>query len=87
LTYIHNAFFSGIGQVRINDIAGPDVIVELNLGGTLAPDMQIRLEHTPAGVDVGGRFLLVTRVTPTPCSHPAVTPPHAVSAPPRGLSA
>ena len=38
--------FNGAGQVRINDIAGPDLLVEVNLGGTLAPEMQIHLTNT-----------------------------------------
>jgi serralysin len=46
LAYIHNSAFSAADQVRINDIAGADVIVEVNLGGSLAPEMQIRLSGT-----------------------------------------
>jgi len=33
-------------QVGINDIAGADVLVEVNTGGTLAPDPAIRLTAT-----------------------------------------
>jgi hypothetical protein len=32
--------------VRIKDIPGPDVMVQVNLGGSLAPDMEIRLKGT-----------------------------------------
>ena len=46
LAYRHNGAFTAAGQVRINDIAGADVIVEVNTGGTLAADMQIRLTGT-----------------------------------------
>jgi Ca2+-binding RTX toxin-like protein len=46
MTYRHNLAFTGAGQVRINDIAGADVIVEVNIGGTLAPDFSIRLVNT-----------------------------------------
>ena len=46
LVYKHNAIFNGVGQVRINDIAGPDLLVEVNTGGSFAADMQIRLVNT-----------------------------------------
>jgi Ca2+-binding RTX toxin-like protein len=46
LTYRGLLPFSGINQVRINDIAGPDVIVEVNLAGTPVPEMQIHLVNT-----------------------------------------
>ena len=38
--------FNGVGQVRINNIIGPDVVVEVNLAGGLAPEMQILLANT-----------------------------------------
>ena len=38
MTYRHNLGFTAAGQVRINDIAGADVLVEVNTGGTLAAD-------------------------------------------------
>jgi Ca2+-binding RTX toxin-like protein len=58
LAYIHKAAFSASGQVRINDVAGPDVIVEVNTGGSLAADMQIRLVNTTlASMSVGDFFL------------------------------
>jgi serralysin len=58
LTYIHNHHFSGGGQVRIADIPGNDVIVEVNTGGSLASDMQIRLAHTTLGSMSAGDFFL-----------------------------
>jgi len=50
--------FSGAGQVRINDVAGPDVFVEVNLGGTLAPEMQIHLVNTTAFSMTAADFIL-----------------------------
>jgi serralysin len=52
LTYRHN------GQVRINDIAGADVIVEVNTGGSLAADMHIRLTATTLASMTASDFLL-----------------------------
>ena len=46
LAYRHNGDFTAAGQVRINDILGADVVVEVNTGATLAADMQIRLTAT-----------------------------------------
>jgi serralysin len=46
MIYRHNLGFTAAGQVRINDIAGADVLVEVNTGGSLAADMQIRLTNT-----------------------------------------
>jgi hypothetical protein len=48
LSYIGAAAFTKVGQVRVNDIAGPDVIVEVNLSGSLASDFAIRLKGTTA---------------------------------------
>jgi Ca2+-binding RTX toxin-like protein len=50
--------FNGAGQVRINDIVGPDVFVEVNLGGTLAPEMQIHLTNTTAASMNAADFVL-----------------------------
>jgi len=50
--------FNGAGQVRINDIAGPDLFVEVNLGGTLAPEMQIHLTNTFAFTMNAADFVL-----------------------------
>jgi Ca2+-binding RTX toxin-like protein len=46
LSYVHHQAFTAAGQVRINDIPGSAVVVEVNIGGSLAPDMQIRLTGT-----------------------------------------
>src|SRR5206468_7856004 len=58
LTYIHNHHFTHAGQVRINDVPGSDVIVEVNTGGSLAADMQIRLAHTTLGSMSASDFFL-----------------------------
>ena len=58
LTYHHSGAFTGAGQVRINDIAGPDVIVQVNIGGSLAADFAIRLAGTTLGSMTGGDFIL-----------------------------
>jgi Ca2+-binding RTX toxin-like protein len=49
MAYIHNAAFTAAGQVRINDIAGPDVIVEVNLVGRTGADFSVRLAGTTLG--------------------------------------
>lgn len=46
LTYMHDATFTAAGQVRIADVAGPDVLVVVNIGGTLEGDFYIRLVNT-----------------------------------------
>lgn len=46
MTYRGAAAFTAAGQVRINDIGGVDLLVEVNTGGTLAADVQIRLAAT-----------------------------------------
>ena len=58
MIYRHNLAFTAAGQVRINDVAGADVIVEVNTGGTLAADMQIRLTNTTLASMTGSDFLL-----------------------------
>lgn len=58
LQYIHNAAFTTAGQVRINDIAGPDVVVEVNLTGTSGADFSIRLAGTTLASMNGGDFVL-----------------------------
>ncbi|HTV69122.1 MAG TPA: matrixin family metalloprotease [Rhizobiaceae bacterium] len=58
MTYRHNLVFTGAGQVRINDIAGADVIVEVNTGGTLAADFSIRLVNTTLSSMNAGDFVL-----------------------------
>jgi serralysin len=58
LIYRHNSGFTAGGQVRIKDIAGADVIVEVNTGGSLAADMQIRLTATGLASMIAGDFFL-----------------------------
>lgn len=58
LRYIHNHHFSAAGQVRISDVPGSDVIVEVNTGGSLVADMQIRLAHTTLASMSAGDFFL-----------------------------
>jgi Ca2+-binding RTX toxin-like protein len=58
LQYIHAAAFTKLGQVRINDVAGPDVLVEANLVGSLAADFSIRLTATTLGSMNAGDFIL-----------------------------
>ena len=58
LAYRHNLAFTAAGQVRINDIAGADLIVEVNTGGTLAADMQIRLTGTTLASMAASDFFL-----------------------------
>jgi Ca2+-binding RTX toxin-like protein len=58
MTYIHNAAFSAAGQVRINDIPGDDVIVEVNTGGSLAADFSVRLKATTLASMNAGDFVL-----------------------------
>jgi hypothetical protein len=58
LAFIDDDAFSARGQVRIHDIAGPDVIVEVNLVGSLAADMQIRLVNTTLASMSAGDFFL-----------------------------
>ena len=60
MTYRHNGAFTAAGQVRINDIAGADVLVEVNTGGTLAADFAIRLAGHHARQHDGERFHLVS---------------------------
>ncbi|UVC07293.1 hypothetical protein IHQ71_19025 [Rhizobium sp. TH2] len=58
LVYRHNGAFTGTGQVRINDIAGPDVLVEVNTRGSRAADFAIRLEDTTLASMSAGDFIL-----------------------------
>jgi hypothetical protein len=37
---------NGTGQVRVNDLSGADDVVQVNTGGSLAPDIEIRLSAT-----------------------------------------
>ena len=58
LQYVHNAAFTGAGQVRINDVSGSSVIVEVNTGGSLAADIQIKLAATTLASMTSSDFLL-----------------------------
>jgi Ca2+-binding RTX toxin-like protein len=58
MVYRHGLAFTGAGQVRINDVAGADVIVEVNTGGTLAPDFAIRLVGTTLASMTASDFVL-----------------------------
>jgi Ca2+-binding RTX toxin-like protein len=58
MVYIHAAQFSAAGQVRINDVAGPDVVVEVNTGGSLAADFAVRLKVTTLASMNAGDFIL-----------------------------
>ncbi len=58
MTYRHNAAFTAAGQLRINDIAGADVIVEVNVGGSLAADFSVRLAGATLASMNAGDFVL-----------------------------
>jgi hypothetical protein len=58
MIYRHGLAFTDAGQVRINDVAGADVIVEVNTGGSLAPDFSIRLTGTTLSSMNAGDFVL-----------------------------
>ena len=58
MIYRHNLAFTAAGQVRINDIAGADVLVEVNTGGSLAPDVAIRLTATTLASMTASDFVL-----------------------------
>ena len=58
MVYRNNLAFTAPGQVRINDVAGPDVIVEVNTGGTLAADFAIRLVGTTRASMTASDFVL-----------------------------
>ena len=58
MTYRHNLGFTAAGQVRIADIAGPDLLVQINTGGSLAADFAIRLSATTFGSMTASDFIL-----------------------------
>jgi serralysin len=58
MTYRHNLAFTANGQVRINDIAGADVVVEVNIAGSLAADFSIRLAGTALADMAASDFFL-----------------------------
>ena len=53
-----HAFTDFVGEVRIKDIAGPDVIVQVDLDHDAAPEMEIRLSHLSAAALHASDFLL-----------------------------
>lgn len=58
LLYRGTGAFTGAGQVRINDVAGPNVVVEVNTGGSLAADFSILLAATSAASMTKSDFIL-----------------------------
>ena len=58
LGYRGTGSFSGAGQVRIVDIAGPHLMIEVNTGGSLAADMQILLTSTTSASMTQSDFIL-----------------------------
>jgi Ca2+-binding RTX toxin-like protein len=58
MKYLHNGAFTDPGQVRINDIAGPDVLVEVNTVGTSGADFAVRLIGTSLDSMTAGDFSL-----------------------------
>jgi Ca2+-binding RTX toxin-like protein len=58
LLYRGTGQFTGIHQVRIHDIAGPDLLVEVNLSGNVFPELTIRLAATSVAAMTGTDFVL-----------------------------
>lgn len=59
LTYRQALAFDGIGQVRISDIFGPSVVVQVNLDANLSTsEMEIELASTTLGAMSSGDFIL-----------------------------
>ena len=58
MTYRHNGAYTAAGQVRINDVAGADLLVEVNTGGTLAADFAVRLTNTTLASMTATDFVL-----------------------------
>ncbi|HTV70704.1 MAG TPA: calcium-binding protein [Rhizobiaceae bacterium] len=58
MTYRHNLAFTAAGQVRVLDVTGPDVIVHVNTGGSLAADFQLRLKATTLASMAANDFVL-----------------------------
>jgi Ca2+-binding RTX toxin-like protein len=58
LTFIGTKDFTKAGQLHIKDVAGPDVLVEVNTGGSLAADFQIRLVDTTVASMTKNDFVL-----------------------------
>jgi Ca2+-binding RTX toxin-like protein len=58
LHYVGDHAFTGAGQVHVVDVAGRDLMVEVNLGGSLAPEMQILLAGTTLASMTASDFIL-----------------------------
>jgi Ca2+-binding RTX toxin-like protein len=58
LVYKGIGAITGAHQIHIHDIAGPDVLVEVNLSGSLAPEVIIRLANTTAASMTASDFVL-----------------------------
>ncbi|MBX3577273.1 MAG: calcium-binding protein [Rhizobiaceae bacterium] len=58
MSFIGDDAFTKAGQVRINDVRGPDVVVEINTGGSLAADVSIRLSKTSFASMTASDFVL-----------------------------
>jgi serralysin len=55
---VSTVFGAALGQLRVNDIAGADLVVEVNTGGSLAADFAVRLAGTTlAGMSASDFFL------------------------------
>jgi len=58
LAFVGAGPFTAPGQVRVNDVLGPDVLVEVNLVGFGGAEMQIQLVNTVAATVTIGDFIL-----------------------------
>lgn len=58
LAYIGTGAFNAPNQLRINDIAGPHLVVEINLSGAANPEMQVVLLNTDISQIQPNDFLL-----------------------------
>ena len=58
MSFIGDDAFTARGQVRIQDIAGPDVIVQVNTTGSLAADFAVRLTGTTLASMTASDFVL-----------------------------
>ena len=58
LAYRGTGLFTGAHQVRISDIDGPHLLIEVNLSGDATPEMQILLLNTSRASMTAGDFLL-----------------------------
>jgi hypothetical protein len=58
LAFIATAAFTKPGQVRVNDVAGPHVLIEVNLTGNTGAEFAILLENTTKAMIAKGDFIL-----------------------------